>query len=157
MLILFSVNPYAKIDVKYDFSVQAIHMPRILLPTVYAGTHFQHCQCSLTGQTLQVVLVICLQNSCLFPFSNSSQSLLGKCQFPLSKTSLNNFHNIFQQGGRFSSRGSNPSKIHSWTRKTLTSNSKMLHSKGNLVNTTHPGCERCTAAEAEWPQWLLRL
>lgn len=90
-------------------------------------------------------------------FSYSSQSLLGEWHFPLSKTSLNNFNNIFQQGGRFSSHGSHPSQIHSWTRKTLTSNSEMLHTKGNLVNTTRPGCESRAAAEAERPWWLLRL
>lgn len=33
----------------------------------------------------------------------------------------------------FSPHGSDPSQIHSWTWRTLTSNRKMLHTKGNLV------------------------
>lgn len=73
--------------------------------------------------------------------------LSGEWQFPLSKPSLNNFHDIFRQGGRFSSHGSRPSQTQSWTWRTLTSNSKMLHTKGNLVNTSHPGCE---SSAAEW-------
>lgn len=28
----------------------------------------------------------------------------------------------------------------------------MLHTKGNLVNTSHPGCESRTAVEAEWSE-----
>lgn len=36
---------------------------------------------------------------------------------------------------------------HSHEPGELTSNSKMLHTKGNLVNTSHPGCE---SSAAEW-------
>lgn len=57
-----------------------------------------------------------------------------------------------------------PSQIHSWTWKILTSNSKMLHTKGNLVNTARPGCEGCAhrmeldlcdySGVVKWPYFL---
>lgn len=121
------------------------------------------CKCSFLS-----LLMLSVQSNLLDGFShlsaalalsfpNSTQSLPGEWQFPLSTTSLNNFHNIFQWGGRFSSHGSRPSQIRSWTRKTLTSNSKMLHTKGNFVNTTRPGCEGCTALVAEYGAGLATM
>lgn len=55
---------------------------------------------------------------------------------------------VFQQGGRFSSRGSHPSQTHPWTWRTDTSN-RQHAAQGNLVNASHPGCERNVAVEAE--------
>lgn len=82
-------------------------------------------------------------------------------QVCLSTATWNISHNIFQQGGRFFSRGSHPSQTHPWTWKTDTSNRQHAAHRGKFSQRITPwlwaerGCG--SRKERPWPRWLVWL